>query len=112
MPQVPGPIITNKNTTPQKVLEIKPETDGVKLVQPEDEKSNKADTQIWTVTTVKKDSKIFHMFSINDFVLTGKWNINVQGNISAETKVGCITNVIYERPLMCIATYFKTKIGQ
>ena len=103
MPQVPGPIITNKNTTPQKVLEIKPETDGVKLVQPEDEKSNKADTQIWTVTTVKKDSKIFHMFSINDFVLTGKWNINVQGNISAETKVGCI---------VCIATYFKTKIGR
>ena len=93
MPQVPGPIITNKNTTPQKVLEIKPETDGVKLVQPEDEKSNKADTQIWTVTTVKKDSKIFHMFSINDFVLTGKWNINVQGNISA--KVGCIMGYRY-----------------
>ena len=103
MPQDPGHIITDKTTTPQKVLGIKPETDGVKLVQPEDKDDTLDDTQIWTVTTVKKDSKIFHMFSINDFVLTGKWNINVQGNISAETKVGCI---------MCIAPYFKTKIGQ
>ena len=97
MPQDNGLIITKKNTI-SKVLGIKEEKDGG-LVEAENDK--KDDSQKWTVTTVKKDSKIFHMFSINDLVLTGKWNINIQGNISTETKVGCI---------MCIATYFKTKI--
>ena len=95
VPQGNGLIETDKDN--DKVLGIK---DGGLVGSVNDEKDG---TQEWTVTTVEKDSgEELYMFSIDDWVLTGNWKINVQGNVFAETIVGCI---------MCIATYFKTKIG-
>ena len=102
VPQEQGFLIkTNKDGKDERFLGIKEEKDGGK-VAPEAEETDgptKDKTQLWNVDTVVIDSKTYHIFSINDFVLTGKWKINVQGNLSAVTIVGCI---------MCIATYFKT----
>ena len=85
MPQKEGFITTNNEDKPEKVLGMKDEVNGVILVKPEDKNDQK--DQKWTVTTVAKGPEVLLMFSINDLVLTGKWNIIVQGNISAETIV-------------------------
>ena len=100
MPQEQGFLIkTNKNGN--KVLGIEEEKDGAKVAPEKTDSPTKDKTQLWNVDTVVEDTETFHIFSINDFVLTGKWNITVQGNLSAETIVGCI---------MCISEGNKLEI--
>ena len=75
VPEGSGLIVTNNN---KEVLGIEEEKDGGLVVSENDKEDG---SQEWTVTTVEKDTQTFHVFSIKDFVLTGKWNINVQGNV-------------------------------
>ena len=83
MPQGNGFIIKDKNKVPQKVLGIQEKTDG-SLVDTEDKNVDDS-LQKWTVTTLAKDSgEELLMFSIDGLVLTGNWNINVQGNYALQ----------------------------